>query len=115
MYTTAACIPLKQRKTLLQVSEFPFHILATYTHGLLPIYLLACLPLCLLACHAELVVRKSGTRAMAEKVTRHLAVADKLTYDDVAMVTRVLYPDPVHGQNERQREGTDLYDLLEMQ
>lgn len=86
----------------------------------LPTYLPTCLPLCLLACHAELVVRKSGTRAMAEKVTRHLAVADKLTYDDVAMVTCVSYPDPVHGQKERKkrkrkREGTDLYDLLEAQ
>lgn len=58
-------------------------------------------------CHAELLVRKSGTRATAEKVTRHLA--DKFTYDDGdGNLCRGL-SDPAHGKK------ADLYDLLEAQ
>lgn len=46
------------------------------------------------------MVRKSGTRATAEKVTRHLAVADKFTYDDGGGNSRRGLSDPAHGERE---------------
>lgn len=49
------------------------------------------------------MVRKSGTRAAAEKVTRHLA--DKFAYDDGGG-NLCLLSDPAHS------ERADLYDLL---
>jgi len=46
------------------------------------------------------VVRKSGTRATTEKVTRHLAMADKFTYDDGGGNLRRGLSDPAHGERE---------------
>lgn len=52
--------------------------------------------------HIELVVRKSGTRATVEKVTRHLA--DKFTYDDGGGNLCRGLSDPAHGEREREKE-----------